>query len=533
MKERSSDEKLAPVWRTPRRGRKAVDVPGQKGDSGSTRSQSDADKAERPVERHELEARIESLTAETIKLKRALEPLARFRTVIDHADEAIFVIDPKTDRFIDANQTALRWLGLQRKTLLTLTIHDVAVEFPLGYPEAQAALITDKRNLERPYVCGRVHRRRDGSSFPVEVAVASRQFGKRTYTLVVARESRQHRKVERAMREAEDRYYTLFNLTQEAVYLTTRGGRICDVNQAALELLGYSQAEFIELQAGKLYSEVPDTRRIKAALKANGFVRDISVRLRAKDGSLISGLLSVSPRRSGGEPVGGYQCIVRPVNHGQADQPTVVLESIDVAPKPDVGRTAAPETGSPKAAPRPAPGTSSEARTRKLGELEVGRRTQPKYQPSPAFDSAPKWHHKPWTLVLTLGAVVALFGWTDLVALTYPYNVGLPEWQLAVRLLAVTLLALGVAGQAWWRTARGVAVGLSVLGLTLLVVYINYVRGFPFELRDAVPDTQAQLDTAILGASGFAVALLLFCGWVSWRLWTGVRPEQNHPRVIT
>ncbi len=532
MKERTSDEKLAPVWRTPRRGRKAVDLPGQKPDSGSTRPKSEPTQAERPVERHELEARIESLTAETAKLKRALGPLARFRTVIDQADEAIFVIDPKTDRFIDANQTALRWLGRERKDLLTLTIHDVAVEFPLGYPEAQAALITDKRNFQRPYVCGRVHRRRDGSSFPVEVAVASRRFGERTYTLVVARESRRHRKVERAMREAEDRYYTLFNLTQEAVYLTTRGGRICDVNEAAIELLGYAREELIELQAGKLYSEVPDTRRIKAGLKANGFVRDISVRLRAKDGSSIDGLLSVSPRRSGGEAVGGYQCIVRPVNHGPSEQPTLVLESIDVAPKPATSRAAATETGAPEAEPRQIPGLSGEVGTRKRGELEVGKRTQPKYQPSPAFDSAPKWHHKPWTLVVVLGAVVALFGWTDLVALTYPYNAGLPEWQLTVRLLALILLALGVAGQAWWRTARGVAIGLSLLGLTLLVVYINYVRGFPFELRDAVPDTQPQLVTAIIGASGFALALLLFCGWVSWRLWTGVRPEQTHPRVI-
>ncbi len=533
MNERTSDEKLAPVWRTPRRGRKAVDVPGQRAESDSTRPQPDSARPERPVERHELEARIESLTAETAKLRRALEPLARFRTVIDQADEAIFVIDPKTDRFIDANQTALRWLGLQRQDLLKLTIHDVAVEFPLGYPEAQAALITDKRNLQRPYVCGRVHRRRDGSSFPVEVAVAPRRFGERTYTLVVARESRRHRKVERAMREAEDRYYTLFNLTQEAVYLTNRGGRICDVNEAAIELLGYTRDELLDLQAGKLYSEVPDTRLIKEGLKTNGFVRDISVHLRAKDGSAISGLLTVSPRRSGGEPIGGYQCLIRPVNHGASDRPTVVLESVAAAPSSDAGRKAAAEVGALEVEPRRASGVSGEVRTRKLDEMEVGRRAQGKSEPAPAFDSAPKWHHRPWTLVLVLGAVVALFGWTDLVALTYPYNSGLREWQLAVRLLALTLLALGIAGQAWWRTARGVAVALSLLGLTLSIVYVNYVRGFPFELREAVPDTQAELDTAILGASGFAVALLLFCGWVSWRLWTGVRPVPTHPRVLT
>jgi hypothetical protein len=128
-------------------------------------------------------------------------------------------------------------------------------------------------------------------------------------------------------------------------------------------------------------------------------------------------------------------------------------------------------------------------------------------------------------LVLVLGAVVALFGWTDLVVLTYPYNSGLQAWQVAVRVLALSLLALGIAGPAWFRTARGVAIGVSLLGLTLVVAYVNYVRGFPFELGHVVPDTQPALRSAIFGASGFALALLLFCGWVSWRLWTGARRE--------
>jgi len=522
MNERTSGENTAPGWRAPPPGHKA-DMQRHRPDSGSARPHSDSTEGVLLAERHELNARIESLAREITKLRRTLAPLARFRTIIDQGDEAIMVIDPETDRFVDANQTALRWLGLQRKDLLTLTVHDVDVEFPLGFPEARAAAVTDKRNHQRPWVCGRVHRRRDGTSFPVEVAVAPRRIGNRTYTLVVARESRQRRQVERAIREAEDRYHTLFNLTQDAVYLTARDGSISDVNEAALDLLGYTREELIGLQARQLYAELPDTRLFQVSVEENGFVRDLAVRLRAKDGALIGGLLTVSPRRTGGEAVGGYQCLVRLAHEESSLGSKPVVGPSDEVAAGDADWTAVPETAVPLAETSAVPGPSGEAREQQPHDLEAGGRPHPLYSPSQLFESARNWRHRPWPLVLVLGAVVALFGWSDFVVLTYPYNSGLQAWQVAVRVLALTLLALGIAGPAWWRTARGVATGVALLGLTLLVGYVNYVRGFPFELGDAVPDTQPALKSAIFGASGFAIALLLFCGWISWRLWTGAR----------
>ncbi len=519
MSERTSDDNPTTGWRVPPGG--TAEARGQSPEPGPGRSNSDSPEGVQVAERHELNARIESLAREITMLRQTLAPLARFRTIIDQGDEAIMVIDPETDRFVDANQTALRWLGLKRKDLLTLTVHDVDVEFPLGFPAVRTATVTDKRNHQRPWVCGRVHRRRDGTCFPVEVAVAPRRIGNRTYTLVVARESRQRRQVERAIREAEHRYNTLFNLTQDAVYLTARDGSIADVNEAAVELLGYTREELIGLQARQLYAELPDTRLFQVSVEEHGFVRDLAVRLRAKDGSLISGLLTVSPRRSGGEAAGGYQCLLRLVRDDASLPRTPIVESGDEASAGRVDGAAVAETVAPVAELRADRGTAGEAERPR--ESEARGRSRPKFAPSPPFESAGKWHYRPWPLVLVLGAVVALFGWSELVVLTYPYNSGLQVWQVTVRVLALTLLGLGIAGPAWWRTARGVAAGVSLLGLTLLVAYAEYLRGFPFALGDAVPDTQPALKSAILGASGFVVAVLVFCGWVSWRLWTGAR----------
>jgi PAS domain S-box-containing protein len=259
-----------------------------------------------------LERRVERLSAELATVKSTLTSLARFRTIIDQAGEAIFIIEPATGRFVDVNETGLRWLGLQRDRLLSLTVADIEVGFPLDYSQAKPEHVTDTRIAERPLIFGGgMHRRRDGSSFPVEVAVSQRRFVDCDYILVMARESRPRREAEHALRESEERYQTLFDLTQEAIYLTARDGRIADVNQAALDLFGYPRAEFVGLRARHLYADSRDVRRFQEAVEEHGFVRDLPVRLRAADGSGVSGLLTATLRHTGEGVIGGYQCLIR------------------------------------------------------------------------------------------------------------------------------------------------------------------------------------------------------------------------------
>ena len=264
------------------------------------------------VARHELERRLERLSDEMMKLRRTLAPLARFRTIIDQAGEAVLVIDTGTGRFVDGNETALKWLGLSRKRLLLLTASDVRVEFSLEYQETRADHVTDTRSADRPWVHSQgIHRRRDGSWFPVEVAVALRRFADRTYTLVVARESKRRHRAETALREAEEKYQALFDLTADAIYLTTRDGRIAQANQGAIDRFGYTRDEFIGLQAQLLYSDTRDIHGFQETVEENGFVRNLPIEFRAHDGSVFTGLLTATLRHSGEGLIEGYQCLIR------------------------------------------------------------------------------------------------------------------------------------------------------------------------------------------------------------------------------
>jgi PAS domain S-box-containing protein len=648
------------------------------------------------AERREMEGRIEKLSGEMAGLKRKLLSHARFRTIIDQAEEAIFVIDPATKKFVDANETAIRWLRLSREQLLSITTADVDVEFPLGFPE-DASQATDQQGLRKSWVSSHVHRRSDGTFFPVEVVVGQRKFGDRTYTLVVARESRRHDEAEGILRETEERYSALFALTKDAVYVTGEDGCIVEVNDAAIELLGYSREELIGLDPRNLYADAPNAREFEANVEKHGFVRDLTVPLLTKGGSVIPGLLTATPRRSTGDGESGFQCLVRPAevelparstesaeptdaaeahdtvqsgpqNEAGASQEShedTVVEAEDLAgswtqyeemkaggeparasiedllgareapadtgptqsvkqpqttpeevrkaveelrratataaaapttpiPKPqgqadavDLLRRAAadvPTTPIPRARVDPSAvedaTDSDQSKTEELYSpppsapridiprgVEAGIEREPSLE-EPPFDSGRTAERRSsqrssevevrtrariqrrtsalqaetheerfqvWPLALVLGMVVALVGWTELVALTYGYtdDFGLREWQLVVRLLGLSLLGLGMAGTGWKRTARVISVLVLVVAAGLLVVLASFLANFPFELRDAVPETRRALDNAILQALAFTVAIALFCSWVFWRLWSDVKEPPEPRSVVT
>jgi PAS domain S-box-containing protein len=294
---------------------------GEPGARGSSPPHADLSDAVDRVSRHELERRVGRLSAELTRLRRTLAPLARFRTIVDQAGEALLVIDSASGRFVDVNETALQWLGIERNRLLTLTVHDVRVEFPLEYRNTRPDHVTDTRNLDRPWVYSEgVHRRRDGSCFPVDVAVAQRRFADRSFTLVVARESAGRRRVDLELRVVEEDYVSLLDLSHDAIYVTRRDGRVANVNRAAIERFGYPREDFIGLEARALYAEPREIRKFQEIVEESGSVRDFRIQFRTRDGSVFAGFLSATLRHTGDGTIGGYQCVIHSTGQAVASE---------------------------------------------------------------------------------------------------------------------------------------------------------------------------------------------------------------------
>ena len=118
---------------------------------------------------------------------------------------------------------------------------------------------------------------------------------------------------EKALRESETKYRTLFENSKDPVYITSYEGSFIDVNQAFLDLFGYSREEIQKLKASDCYFD-PDKRSIiLKEFEQRKYVQDYELKLLKKNGQIIDCLITASLRQSDNGFILGYQGIVRDI----------------------------------------------------------------------------------------------------------------------------------------------------------------------------------------------------------------------------
>lgn len=130
--------------------------------------------------------------------KRAERSLRLFRMLVDQSNDAIEVVDPETLRFIDINDRACINLGYTREELLAMKVHDVDP----NVDESLHAKIFEELRASGSAIVESLHRRKDGSTFPVEISIKQVQLD-RTYIVSVARDITERKRAEQAFQESQ------------------------------------------------------------------------------------------------------------------------------------------------------------------------------------------------------------------------------------------------------------------------------------------------------------------------------------------
>ena len=149
-----------------------------------------ADQAAIALENAQLYAAAQRELADRARVEEALQ---RFHLLADEARDIMLFVG-KDERIVDANRAAVAAYGYAREHLLTLTIHDLRAPETHLLTAAQLAQARAEGLLFET-----VHRRRDGSTFPVEVSSRGSTVGGELVLLSVIRDITARKQAEAAL----------------------------------------------------------------------------------------------------------------------------------------------------------------------------------------------------------------------------------------------------------------------------------------------------------------------------------------------
>lgn len=258
-------------------------------------------------------AELEQANAQHKGTVESLEQSGRtYYDLYDNAPDMFVFVEAKTANIIRCNQTVIQTLGYTREEIIGHSI------FERYHPDC----IEDAHRVFQSFVAtGEVHdaelmlKRKDGGKVDVSLNVSSvrDEKGNVLYGRSVWRNITRHKQAEKALRRSETRYRTLFGESRDTVYMNTREGKILDINQAGVDLLGYTHDELIGMNVRKLYVHPEDRRVFQWEIERTGSVRDYELKFRRKDGTQIDCLVTSTVRRTVNGTIVGYQGIIRDI----------------------------------------------------------------------------------------------------------------------------------------------------------------------------------------------------------------------------
>jgi diguanylate cyclase (GGDEF)-like protein/PAS domain S-box-containing protein len=142
----------------------------------------------------------------------AEETLRRFRLAMDNSADMIVLIDRATMRFVDVNETSCRLLGYSREELLEMGPHDV---LPASREDLERAYDEFIENPSHTHGMHSHYRRKDGSTFPFESTRHVLRSGDSYIIAAISRDISERLASEAALRESEERFRSLTQLSSD------------------------------------------------------------------------------------------------------------------------------------------------------------------------------------------------------------------------------------------------------------------------------------------------------------------------------
>ena len=192
-------------------------------------------------------------------LKRELEQQKlkqRYDLLFENSNDIVMVVD-EMGKISAVNDRAIQTYGYSREELLQANVNSLRLETNQNKFKKKMAEAKQKGGVRFDLV----EKRRDGTTFPVEVSARYFELDQKGFFLDIVRDISERKIYENKIVVSEARYRSLIEHTSDAIFLADSTGRFLDVNEQGCRMAGYLLDEILKLTVDDLVE--PEDLRVK------------------------------------------------------------------------------------------------------------------------------------------------------------------------------------------------------------------------------------------------------------------------------
>ena len=242
--------------------------------------------ADRTAELSQISRSLHKRNEEVFQTEKALrDSETRFRSLIDNSPLAVRISVAGVTSYV--NKKYLEMFGYQENKEL---YGRPVMEQWASQDRAMVAERARQRELGQPVPTEYegIGQRKDGSQFPMHVAVARVQLADGPASITFLIDISERKQAEEALRESEKKYRNIFENTQDVFYMTDLDGTILDISPSILRYSGYTREEIIGRTTETFYQNPQDRMVMMQVMQKAGEVIDYEVRMKTKDDRFVT-----------------------------------------------------------------------------------------------------------------------------------------------------------------------------------------------------------------------------------------------------
>ena len=234
------------------------------------------------------------------RMEKALaDEATRRRILVEQSRDGIVVLD-QDGKVYEANRRFAEMLGYTQEETMKLSVWDWEYLYPPEQVKEMIRTVTEEGDHFETQ-----HKRKDGSTYDVEISTNGAIFAGQKLIFCVCRDITERKQMEKALKDSEEKLSKAFHASPDAISIfTLKDGTFLEVNDSYVRITGYSHDELIGNNAESLNMWVNQRQRNKMLrkIKQRVKIRREEYQFRSRSGEIRTMLVSTEHVQIGGKP---------------------------------------------------------------------------------------------------------------------------------------------------------------------------------------------------------------------------------------